>query len=148
MLIPSQMPTPLAMSDRYVVLTSEQWGPHVRRARSSTCLRLRSSLVRRFRPACHRSEHVGDVIVQKEQFTAWITKYALTKGILERVVETNPSISATMVSVVNAEWSEHYHGKDWYRNRADAVNRAEQMRLAKIASLHDQIERLRAVSFT
>lgn len=86
--------------------------------------------------------------MQKEQFTAWITKYALTEGILERFVETNPRVSETMVSVIDAEWSEHYHGKDWHRTREAAVKRADQMRLAKIASLHDQIERLRAVSFT
>lgn len=58
----------------------------------------------------------------REQFIAYITKYALTKGILERQVELRTGISPDMV-VVFGEWFEHYHGNDWHRTRAAAVER-------------------------
>ena len=40
------------------------------------------------------------------------------------------------------------HGNDWHRTEADAVARAEQMRVKKIASLEKQIAKLKKLSFT
>lgn len=83
----------------------------------------------------------------REQFTAYISKYALSQGILVRDVELCTDISATMVCTVGNEWREHYHNNDWHRTEADAKARAEQMRLAKIASIQKQIARLEKLQF-
>ena len=85
----------------------------------------------------------------RTQFTAFITKYAMTKGILEKTVEDCFDISPTMVCTVGLRWAEHYHGegKDWHRTRASAVKRAEAMRVAKIASLKRKITALEKLTF-
>lgn len=83
----------------------------------------------------------------REQFPAFITKYALTKGILEKRVGDCFDISPNMVSFIGAEWSECYHGRDWHRSRADAIVRAEEMRKAKIESLKRQLTLLTALKF-
>lgn len=82
-------------------------------------------------------------------FRAFITKYALTQGILEKEVEDCFHVSPDMVSAVDNEWREHYHGegKDWHRTKEGAVKRAETMRAAKIASLKKQIARLENLTF-
>jgi hypothetical protein len=85
---------------------------------------------------------------EREQFTAWITKYALTKGILEKRVELCADISETMVSVIGNGWREHYHGKDWHHTRGAAVERAKQMQTNKLDSLHDQMGRVAGLDFT
>lgn len=53
------------------------------------------------------------------KFKAYITKYALTRGILEVVVEPCDTIP-------NAVWDNdgcYYYGAEWYGTREDAVAR-------------------------
>lgn len=82
-------------------------------------------------------------MVERERFVAYVTKFALTSGIWSGEVELDSNISDTMVSV----GSEHYHGNDWHRTEAAAKERAEWMRIAKIASLEKQIARLQQLKF-
>lgn len=85
-----------------------------------------------------------------EQFTAWISKYALTVGILEKIVSRSSVASDMVVHRGGRIGSiEHYHkeGRDWHLNRDGAVARAEQMRRDKIASLQKQIARLEKLQF-
>lgn len=82
---------------------------------------------------------------ERERFTAYITKYALSSGIREATVERFAS-APTMVSEVGALFVNH-HGNDWHLTKEDAVKRAEAMRIAKIASLEKQIAKLRKLKF-
>ena len=82
----------------------------------------------------------------KKLVKAWISKYALTQGILQ---------------VSNAEMSEQiltYHddvmiysiygkGKTWHLTLDEALDRAEEMRIKKIKSLKKQIKKLEAMTF-
>lgn len=88
-------------------------------------------------------------MTERTRFTAYITKYALTKGIAEKQVEDCFDISTDMVTVVGDGWQEYYHGegKDWHRTREGAVARAETMRTAKIESIGKQIARLEILRF-
>ena len=85
----------------------------------------------------------------KTTFTAWITKYALTAGIEEMLVEQNDKFLPNVVTcVIKSRYdSQCFYGKQWHRTRDDAVKRAEQMRQDKIVSLQKQIRRLVALKF-
>ena len=77
---------------------------------------------------------------------AYITKYALTKGIVRREVHDCFDISLDMVADVGSG-NVSYHGNDWYRTYDDALRQAESMRLKKISSLKKQIAKLEKMTF-
>lgn len=77
-----------------------------------------------------------------EVVTVWVTTYALTKGIL--VADDAEVCSATMIA---SKRLGYHHGNDWHRTEAAAIARAEEMRVAKIASLERQIAKLRKLTF-
>ena len=71
----------------------------------------------------------------------WITKYALTAGI----IEAEGVIAAPgMISYHDATGPalQFAHGNDWHTTERAAFNRAEEMRQKKIASLKKQIKKL------
>ena len=82
--------------------------------------------------------------MKTEQITAWITKYALTSGISVVKGQVCHDISPSMLSygIMNS-----VHGKDWHRTQEAALSRAEEMKLAKIASLKKKIEKLERMRF-
>ncbi|MFJ2455415.1 hypothetical protein ACIOWK_27385 [Pseudomonas protegens] len=71
----------------------------------------------------------------------WITKYALTAGIIEAegVIEAPGMISYHDSTGPALQFA---HGLDWYLTERDAMDRAEEMRQKKIASLQKQIKKL------
>ncbi len=78
--------------------------------------------------------------MNEELVTGYVTKYALTKGVL------------MMKGVVSESGALHkprgwlYIGRgDWFTNKEDALRKAEKMRVAKIASLKKQISRLQGL---
>lgn len=75
----------------------------------------------------------------------WITKYALTQGILE--VEAK-DLGDDMIKTVE-KYPSYYskEGRDWHRTKESAISKAEEMRQKKIASLKKQIEKLEAMKF-
>ncbi len=76
---------------------------------------------------------------------AWVTKYALTAGILEVDAER---CTDRMISVdAPGNYTSCYHGDDWHDTREAAVARAEEMRKKKIASLKKQLAKLEALKF-
>ena len=81
---------------------------------------------------------------ERTTFTAWITRYALTKGVFSIKVED--CYDTTMVQDVGNTCS-YYHGKDWHKTRKEAVKRANEMRDKKLASLKKSIERLKKLKF-
>ncbi len=81
----------------------------------------------------------------------WITKYALSEGII--ACERSPRDHSESDGYAVVIWPGGLNGtnvfgrNDWYKSERDALARAEQMRTAKIASLEKQIARLRGLKF-
>ena len=78
----------------------------------------------------------------------WITKYALTEGIFE--VDGDLREGDTMISYKRgSDWNQYVHGegKEWHRTESLARLRAEDMRKARIASLHKSIAKLEKLRF-
>ena len=74
----------------------------------------------------------------------WMTKYALTDGIIEADgVRTTQGVYIAN-SGLNTDW---FYGSDWHSNKQSAINKAEEMRQNKIASLKKQIEKLEEMRF-
>lgn len=73
---------------------------------------------------------------------AYVTKWALTKGIIE--VE-NPEFYENYIVISNID--PLINPVDWFRTKQEAINRAEEMRVNKIASLMKQIANLESMKF-
>lgn len=73
----------------------------------------------------------------REVFTAYITKYALTQGIFAVEVELCADIAAGMVSTRSTIPGHGFtfHGQDWHRDLPAAIARAKVMVERKLASL-------------
>lgn len=84
----------------------------------------------------------------KVEFTAWITKYALTTGIVRSKVDCDNRYPSMVVQRGdNGLLDFHGEGKDWHKTREGAIDRAEKMRKAKIESLKKQIAKLEKLRF-
>ena len=81
---------------------------------------------------------------------AYITKYALTSGIMEVEAEQS-SVAPSMVTWKRpGDWGSsaaHGEGKDWHRTKEAASAKAEKMRLDKIVSLKKSIKKLESLKF-
>lgn len=80
----------------------------------------------------------------------WITKYALTRGILELDSETVEGFRVKGDSIYYFEQSGYpqgFHKGEWYENQQMAITKAEEMRQKKLASLKQQIEKLEKIVF-
>ena len=82
--------------------------------------------------------------MENEEITAWVTKHALSTGIQVVKGEVCHDISSGMLT-----WKPYgtAHGKDWHRTPESALERAEQMRKDKIASLRKSIAKMEAMTF-
>ena len=74
---------------------------------------------------------------------AFITKYALTQGIIERDCH-EPNHSDDLLCVSNIEY---YHKGEWFKTRQEAIVKAEEMRQKKIKSLEKQLAKLKEMQF-
>lgn len=77
----------------------------------------------------------------------FITKYALTKGILEKEAEICDYGNGHIRAYVKGDFSNYPLGKVCFKTKEQAMERAEKMRLKKIASLKKQIEALEKMKF-
>lgn len=77
----------------------------------------------------------------------FISKYALSRGVFE--VEADVDGNGFAVVRKPGSFSEYYHGegRDWCRTREQAFQVAEAMRVKKIASLKQQISKLKMLTF-
>jgi hypothetical protein len=76
----------------------------------------------------------------------WITKYALTRGIIERegrLCERTDGQPSTMVKTDMG----YYHAPDWHESKAVAVERARVMRDEKVGSVGRTLKKLAALDF-
>jgi hypothetical protein len=80
---------------------------------------------------------------------AWITKYALSRGIIEvEGIEDSEYPGSLAVKSKNETYlTSYFWGKEWHTSLFDAVIRADDMRKAKIKALTRQLERLKALRF-
>ena len=76
----------------------------------------------------------------------WITKYALFSGIREIEAEDRGR-GLISDAPMNPRFISHYSGREWHCTEAAAKVRAEEMRVAKIASLRKQIAKLEKLTF-
>lgn len=81
--------------------------------------------------------------------TVYITKYALTQGILEVQGEIVDSKGKSFVTWkhIGTRFAQYAHGKDWHTDRAAAVKQAEAMVANKIQSVEKQLKRLKGLTF-
>ena len=81
---------------------------------------------------------------EPEKITAYVTKYALTAGIMEvRGVEFTEG--GIWFMQPDSGLRQYAHGKDWYKTLPEAVQRAEDMRKRKVASLLANAERIKTM---
>ena len=74
----------------------------------------------------------------------WITKYALTDGIIEADgVRTTQGVYIAN-SGLNTDW---FYGSDWHSNKQSAINKAEEMRQKEVESLKKKIKKLEGMRF-
>lgn len=82
--------------------------------------------------------------------TFWVTKYALTAGILEVQGENPEGNDPKYLSFLDENGlngRSAVYGRDWHRTLDGAQARAYEMRDAKLASIAGQAKRLRALTF-
>jgi hypothetical protein len=94
------------------------------------------------------------VASDNKTITAWITKYALTKGIIKAEVEECENAAGEFRGMIalrrsGVSWPQYFHGesKEWHRTYEAALEKADEMRQAKIKSLQKQIAKLQGVEF-
>lgn len=75
----------------------------------------------------------------------WITKYALTDGIIETEGETN--ILGNFLITKGTYRNMWFSYNNCFANKESAIQKAEEMRQKKIASLKKQIEKLEQMKF-
>lgn len=76
----------------------------------------------------------------------WITKYALTSGIIQTEGEVTNSGALYVLHTGHLTFY-HGEGKEWHRTKEAAVSKAEEMRQKKIESLKKQIRKLEGMTF-
>lgn len=75
----------------------------------------------------------------------YVTKWALTQGILEVMA----SVSDEYPDLANFGMygTAHGRGREWHITAQGAIDRCEEMRRAKLASIRRQIKRIEAMTF-
>ncbi len=78
-----------------------------------------------------------------EVFEVYVTKYALTQGILKMVVRATSFPG--MVSTRLGGYS--FHKGEWFEDFESAVLKAEEMREKKLQSLERQMQKIKSLDF-
>lgn len=87
---------------------------------------------------------------ESEPFDAYVTKYALTRGII-KVRATTWVDSKEMIKVkpnaATGGFITFYHGNEWHKTLPAAEYFANRMRIKKIESYKKQIKKLESIKF-
>lgn len=81
---------------------------------------------------------------------AYITRYALTQGILEVEADELPPYrrrAAEIMFQLPGYYLQYCRVPDWHRTKEEAVAHAEKMRIKTIASLKTKLAKLEQLSF-
>lgn len=75
----------------------------------------------------------------------WITKYALTQGIIEKdgIISSNPDV----VSAKDGNCTSYYHKNEWFPSLKEAQNYAYEMKIKKLIQLDKKIKKVSAIVF-
>lgn len=87
---------------------------------------------------------------EDQKITAYITRYTLSNGnILKIDARLCGDVSNTMIAyrTEGSMFDQYAHNDDWHRTLPDAIAKANEMRVKKIASLKKQIAKLEAMKF-
>ena len=74
----------------------------------------------------------------------YITKYALTKGILK--LEGDVAYRGAITTRQHT-YPVFFHGEEFHEMRDDAIKKAEEMRIEKLKSLDKQMKKIAALKF-
>lgn len=87
--------------------------------------------------------------MSKSPVTAFVTKYALSDGIIKVSGTVHNDVSSKMLSFTRGDdwYTEYAHGNDWWLTEADALADAESRRTKKIASHKKSIAKLEKLEF-
>lgn len=79
----------------------------------------------------------------------WVTKYALTSGILEMEANQSGDLIYVKGGLVGDAYyyGQYFHKGEWFKTREDANEKAEQMRQRKLCSLQKQMTKLQKMEF-
>lgn len=80
----------------------------------------------------------------------WITKYALTRGIIEAEIDEVKNVGychAYWIDKNGYKCDSFFHSRYFEKDKESAVAKAEEMRQKKIASLKKQIQNLEKMKF-
>lgn len=75
---------------------------------------------------------------------AWVTKWALSSGIIEVDGEIT---SSGCLRYKSGEFTGYVFGNDFHQTKESAIARAEEMRIRKLKSLDKQIKKVSALKF-
>ena len=78
--------------------------------------------------------------------TVYITKYALTQGII-KVDDVTTNTPDGSVRIPDWGCTTRFHKEQWHLTKADAIKKAESMRDNKITSFEKQLVKLKAMKF-
>jgi len=76
----------------------------------------------------------------------FITKYALTSGIIEKEVTLNEKYP-NMVSVKEDRWITSISKPHWHETKQQALKQCEEMRIKKLQSLEKQMKKISSLKF-
>ena len=64
-------------------------------------------------------------------------------------METDSDLDGNMIGVETgtSNYVIYFHGNDWHRTPLDAITRAEEMRVKKIASLRKSLAKMESMTF-
>lgn len=77
----------------------------------------------------------------------WITKYAMTSGVITAEAEEVGQAMCVVRAKKQGQFAGYFDGNDWHTDEAKAIERFNQMRQKKIASLKKQLEKVEALEF-
>ena len=78
----------------------------------------------------------------KEEFTAYITKYALTRGILEVNAYTYEGYDMIWYQEGKGSYNQYAAEAQWFKDLESAKAHVEEMRAKKVASLKKSLEKM------
>jgi hypothetical protein len=80
--------------------------------------------------------------------TAFITRYALSRGIFEIEAKITDHDRRIINQTVDGKGiNSYYHAREWWTTKGEAIKQAQRMRDKKVKSLSKQIEKLKEMEF-
>ena len=79
--------------------------------------------------------------------TIWITKYALTTGIIKVEAKIDGDYGLAGYVPEGTTYIDYVHPREWCATRTEALVRAEEMRQKRLKSLEKQIKKITNLKF-